>query len=181
MEKIEAYKEILSVLKRHDELLKDDYQIDIKGGIINRIKLQEISAEFGIELKADCNPNWCKVSEYAGIGIYGEDHNRTISWSDDGEQPDNERLYVINFPTGAYIFGGSYPNATFKAFFEELKSYKPKYTDTTNKGLYFTSETARHVHKDFSDILAKYEALVGGELKAKRIEALAAELERLQA
>ena len=180
MEKIEAYKEILNVLKKHDELLSDDYQIDIKDRITNRIRLQEISAEFGIELKSDCNPSWCKVSEYAGIGIYGEDHNRTISWLDDGEQPDNERLYAIRFPTGAYIFGDSYPTKTFKMFFDELKSYQPKYTDTHNSCLYFTDETAKHVHKDFSSIISKHRKLVGDELKAKKITSLKEELEKLQ-
>jgi len=180
VEKIDAYKEILKVLKKHDELLKDDFQIDIKGRLAARITLQEISAEFGIDLKSNCDPGWCKVSEYASIGMYGEGNNRTVSWSDNGEQPENERLYVINFPTGPYIFGGEYPEKTFKAFFDKLKSYGPKYTDTHNKGLYFTSETARHIHKDFSDILATYNCLVDDELKAKKIKSLKAELEKLK-
>lgn len=181
MTKIEAYKEILKVLKKHDDLLEDDYKIDIKGELINRISLQEISAEFGIELKnKNYNSDWCKLAEYQYIGLYGEDHNRTISWSDDGSQPENERLYIIIFPTGAYIFGDSYPTNTFKMFWDELKSYGPKYTDTANHNMYFTAENAKHVHKEFNSVFNKHKSLVGEELRVKKIEALKDQLAKLQ-
>jgi len=71
------------------------------------------------------------------VGWWGEKYGRHISWSDDGKQPEDELLLVISFPTGAYIFGDDYPTEFFKEFFQELKTYNPKYTDTTNKTLYF--------------------------------------------
>lgn len=180
MDKIDGYKEILGVLNRHKELLKDDYPVNIAGKIADRISLQEISKEFSINMKTDCNPNWCKLSDYESMGMFGSKYNRTISWSDDGEQPENERLYVISFPTGAYIFGGSYPVNTFRSFFDELKGYGAKYVDTTNSNLYFTSEKASCVHRDFKVILDKHRKLVGDEVKEERIKSLEEELTKLK-
>lgn len=181
MDKINAYKEILDVIVKHDDLLKDDHPIAIKSGLINRIKLQEISEEFDIEIKDNnSNPNSFKLSEYEWISLYGDCHNRTISWSDDGNQPDNERLYVISFSTGPYVFGSGYPEKTFKKFFDELKSYKPKYSDTHNDKLYFTAETARHIHEDFNDLFNKYKNLVSDEMRVKKIDDLEIELEKLK-
>ena len=180
MNKIDAYKEILGVINKHKELLKDDYHIDIADKIADRISLQEISKEFSINMKADFNPNWCKLSKYESIGMFGEDHRRTISWPDDGAQPENERLYMISFPTGAYIFGDSYPENTFRSFFDELKGYGAKYIDTTNSNLYFASEKASCVHDDFKAIFDKYRKLVGDEVKEKRIESLEEELTKLK-
>ena len=180
MDKIDAYKEILSVLNKHKELLKDDYQIDIASKIADRISLQEISKEFSISIKYDCNPHWCKLSEYESIGMFGSEHRRTISWPDDGEQPENERLYMISFPTGPYIFGDSYPENTFRSFFDELKGYGVKYVDSRNHNLYFTSEKASCVHGDFKAIFDRHRKLVGDEMKEKRIESLEEELTRLK-
>ena len=45
MENIDAYKEILAVIEKHNALLKDDYKIDIKSELTSRISLQEISKE----------------------------------------------------------------------------------------------------------------------------------------
>jgi hypothetical protein len=176
----DAYKEILDVLDRHKELLRDDYSIDIYSRIEARIKLEEISQDFSIELKRDGNPNWCELSEYETIGIYGEEHNRLISWSDDGSQPENERLYQISFPTGAYIFGGAYPQNTFQAFFEELKSHKPKYIDSANHSLYFTSGNAMRVHGKFKEIFEKYRLDVAQEVKDQKVKALEHELASLK-
>ena len=180
MNNTDAYKEILSILEKHQELLKGDHQVDIAGKLKNRIKVQELSDEFGINLPPDSNPTWCRLGEYAAIGLFGEEYNRTISWSDDGEQPNNERLYRICFPTGAYIFGQSYPTNTFELFFEELKSYNPKYTDSHNSTLYFTKDTAKAVHENFKAIFDKYRDTVSDEVKEQKIESLKQELSRLE-
>ena len=180
MNKINAYKEILGVLGKHKELLKDDYKIDIASEVNNRIRLQEISEEFGISMKNDCNPNWCKLSGYESIGMSGSEHNRTISWADNGLQPENERLYMISFPTGPYVFGDSYPENTFRSFFDELKGYGAKHVDTKNSNLYFTSEKASCVHDNFKAIFDKYRKLVGNENKEKRIKSLEEELIKLK-
>jgi hypothetical protein len=180
MNKINAYKEILTVLDKHAGLLEEDYFVNIRHRIANRINLQEISEEFGITLGHDCDPGWCRLSEYEFIGMYGSKYNRTISWSDDATQPENERLYMISFPAGPYIFGGDYPEKTFKAFFDELKSYGPKYSDTHNKNLYFTSAIARNVHENFNDIFKKYKSIADIEVKQKKIKKLKEELASLE-
>jgi hypothetical protein len=180
MDKIDAYREILDVLNKHRDLLKNDHQIDIKDRVVDRISLQKISKEFGINIGSDCNPGWCKISEHECIKLYGSEHNRTISWPDNGNQPENERLYQISFPTGAYIFGRQYPENTFKMFFDELKGYEPKYIDSANNCLYFTSENAKCVHENFKPIFDKYAGLVDEELKAKKIESLKKELSKLE-
>ena len=180
MNKINAYKEILGVLDKHKKLLKDDYTIDIASKINDRILLQEISEEFGISIKSDCNPNWCKLSEYESIGVFGKDHRRTIGCSDNGKQPKNERLYSISFSTGPYIFGGSYPENTFRSFFNELKGYGAKYIDTINSKLYFTSENASLVHNDFKSIFDKHRKLAANEEKEQRVKLLEEELTKLK-
>jgi len=178
--KLKAYKDILKVLDKHSEVVKGDHRIDISSQIRDRIKLQEISKEFGININADASPNWIKLSEFSSIGVYGAASGMSISWSDDGTQPESERLYVISFPTGAYIFGQDYPTGTFKAFFQELKDFGAAYTDTANSTLYFKSDAASKVHSSFNDLFKKYRLLVGEESKNKRIIALKLELDKLQ-
>jgi hypothetical protein len=180
MNKISSYKEILAVLNKHKDILDDDYEIDISAKISNRICILSVSKEFGIDIDLSSHPDWCKLSEYEAIGLFGEDHNRTISWSDDDRQPENERLYRISFPTGAYIFGESYPEITFKSFFSELKTYGYKYIDSANKCLYFTSENAKYIHENFNKIFDKYKRLVSEEMRMKKIESLREELDKLE-
>ena len=185
MNKMNAYLEILQVMSKYDEVLKDDYQIDIRDRLISRIKVAEISEEFGIDIPDDANPNWTNVGEYASIGMYGKDYNRTVSWLDGTTQPENERLYCISFPTGPYIFGdhsfgGPYLTKTFQAFFDELKTYSTKYSDSHNRALYFTKDTAAAVHEAFQGIYDKHMATVHVELKAMKVAKLKAELESLE-
>lgn len=180
MDKIDAYKEILDILDKHKELLKDDYQVCIKSKIANRISLQEISKEFGISMKNDYNPHWIELSENEHIGMFGDKHNRTIPWPDDGVQPEDERLYVISFPTGPYVFGASYPEDTFRSFFDELKGYGVKHIDSHNNNLYFTSEKAGDVHENLKSIMDKHRKLVGDEIKKQKIKSLEDELSNLK-
>ena len=159
-----------------------DSSVDIRHILKTLIQQEEISAEFGVEIPSyhGYGSDWYKLSDFQAIGLYGEDRNRTISWSDDDSQPENEWLYVICFPTGAYIFGKEYPTKTFNNFFNELKHFEPKYIDSMNHVLYFTSEKSASVHAAFPEIFRRYKALVDVELKGKRVKALQDELERLQ-
>jgi hypothetical protein len=182
MNKIEAYKAILTTVDNCIAATEIDSSVDIRHNLKLLIKLEEISSEFGVEIPSyyGYGCNWYELSDYQTIAIYGEAHSRTISCSDDGSQPENEWLYVIRFPTGAYIFGEEYPTKTFQAFFNELKQFEPKYIDSANKALYFTSEKSAAVHAAFPDILQRNKCLVDAELKEKRIKALQDELEKLQ-
>jgi len=182
MKKIEAYKAILATVDDCIAATAIDSSVDIRSNLKLLIKLEEISAEFGVEIPSyyGYGSDWYKLSDFQTIGIHGEAHRRTISWSDDDSQPENEWLYVICFPTGAYIFGQEYPTKTFQAFFNELKQFEPKYIDSANKALYFTSEKSAAVHAAFPEILQRYKGLVDAELKEKRVKALQDELEKLQ-
>jgi len=180
-EKIKAYKAILDVLTANEDHLEHD--IDVRYSLRNRIACLEISKEFGIEVDPDRHGNassYLQLTDYQFILTMGSKYNRTIFWSNDGRQPEDERLYKICFPTGAYIFGREYPQKTFKAFFDELKAYKPKYCDTANKSLYFTADKAAQVHKVFNETMDSYRALADEEVKQKKIDKMKAELEKLE-
>lgn len=175
-----AYNEILEVVGKYKDICVFDY-----GDLERKAKYHL----FGIELKEihglDINPrdiyslDWNNLRNYVSVGWFGEIYKRTISWSDNGKQPENELLLYISFPTGAYIFGDDYPVSLFQEFFQELKSYNPKYTDTTNKGLYFSMENSGKVFDEFSNILKKYNELNKVDSKKRKINLLQAELEKL--
>ena len=180
MDKKKAYTEILEVMSKHKDVLNWDSRIDLQWELENRLTLCDLEDRFGIKMKPDSNPNWTELGWSRSLGLWGIKHNRIISWSDTTEQPVDEYLYVICFPTGAYIFGKACPTETFQSFFEELKSYNPKYIDSANKALYFTSETAQAIHEDFDGIFAKHKAKVQDELKGKEIIALKEKLSKLE-
>ena len=179
MSKRAAYEELLTVFNKHKDALNGDRSIDIKDRLTSRIALDKLTESFGISINPDCTPDWCVLSEHQSIGFY-DGIKRSVSWSDDGSQPDHEHLYVIQFHTGAYIFGREYPTNTFQNFFDELKTFGPKYVDTANHGLYFTSESARAVHESFKGIFKKYADMVDDEIKQKRIEDMESELKKLK-
>ena len=180
MDKVEAYQEILDALEKHSDVFVGDYDIDIRSKLYTRIRLQEISNLFGIPVPPTSGDTYIPLSNHQSISLYGPAYNRIISWSDDGSQPEDEWLYCIIFPAGAYIYGEEYPTRAFNNFFVELKSYHPKYTDTANNALFFTYETAKDVHEAFDGIYKKHKALVDDELKKKRINKLKEELAYLE-
>ena len=180
MKQTTAYIDILEVLEKYADVIKQDHSIDIIDRVRSRIALQEISKEFGIDMKPDSNPEWIKLCEYVHIGLLGTEHNRTIAWEDNDNQPENEHLMKISFPSGPYIFSGEYPDKTFKAFFLELKSYGPKYCDTANSSLYYASDTAHKVYLNFSAIFDKYRAAVSEELRLNEIIKTEKKLEKLK-
>lgn len=181
----QAYKEILDVLKKHREICVYD---------VNEMESLAKKHLFGIELKEKYGFNveprnvksldWNRFSDYISLGLWGEKYKRTISWSDDGKQPEDELLLELSFSSGAYIFGNcsddDYPTEFFKEFFQELKAYNPKYTDTTNKNLYFSMENAGKMFNEFPAILKKYYELNKTDAKERKVKKLQAELAKLQ-
>ena len=105
-----------------------------------------------------------------------------ISWSDDERQPKNEWLLVINFSTGAYIFGNdyAYQQQLFQDFFNELKSYKPDFTDINNRNLYWKIENAKSIYDNFDKILKEYRERNKSEFNDRKIKKLEEELEKLK-
>lgn len=177
---IKAYKKLLKVAEKLKEVINDYAFIsDIEG----RLLKVELEDRFGIPLYSgrsdffsvkNVYDNWTNLNKFI--------EGKSISWSDDDRQPElNEWLFVISFPTGPYIFSGDYPEETFKAFFLELKSFGPKYSDTVNKTLYFTEETSKTVYTAFWSIFNKYKAQVQDEIKQKRKIELEEELAKLNA
>lgn len=181
MKKIEAYKKILDVVDECMARVRLDDCYDLSGRLKELIQRETLASEFGIKIDGRGSNGWYEVSMYEFLGLYGVRHGRSISWPDCGNQPDDEWLYSIQFSTGAYIFDQEYPTQTFNAFFSELKTFGPKYLDSANHALYFTSENSSAVHAAFGDVLNKYAAKVKDELRAKKIGQLKAELANLGA
>jgi hypothetical protein len=183
--KIEAYKAVLAIVKEYSAVFEEDRIVPTEGTINTVLHSLEVQERFGIPLKdlaygGSSYPVAKAHDEWTRIGLFGSE---SIGYSDDGRQPDNEWLFRIQFTTGAYSFGtydaNVYPKETFNAFFEELKTYNPKFCDTANHALYFTEETAKAVYDDFWPIFNHYKALVADEMKAKRKAELEEELAKL--
>lgn len=178
---IEAYREILQAINNNDDIASQDSGIDIRDRLESRIELEEISEEFGINItNKDAQPGRIELSYGISITMMGDDHKRTISWSDDGRQPKNERLLCVGFPTGGYIFGDEYPTKTFNAYFAELCEFGPKYKDSMNHYLYFDSSNSAIVYKAVKELYKKYQGLVKAELEEREIAALEVRLSKLK-
>lgn len=176
--KINAYKELEEVIKKYPDEFKGDYNTY---GIKETLSCLQMQERFGIPLTFRSYDQYQIVrayDEWTHIALYGPEH-RKISCLDEGEQPQNEWLYRICFTTGAYIFGDSYPEKTFNAFFNELKALGAKYSDTSNSSLYFTEENSKTVYAAFWGIFNKYKAMVADEMKEQRKKELEAELAKL--
>ena len=177
----QAYAEIIKILKKHKDVIVydvDAMEIQAKNHLFG-IELKE-KYGFNIEPKGVKSLEWVPLSRYINIGLFGKKQGRTVSWSDDGRQPENELLLYISFSTGAYIFGEDYPVDLFARFFNELKGYNPKYTDTTNKSLYYSLDNAGVVSNDFEGILKKYYEINKEDFKQRKIQKMKEELSQLE-
>lgn len=176
-----TYNKILKDIHKSCEFLVFDYK---------DLEFKSKCHLFGIELKEKYGLNleprdirsldYYRFGEYMAIGWFGEKYRRTISWSDDGKQPDGELLLSIGFSTGAFMFGSDYPTELFKEFFQELKTYNPKYSDTVNKNLYFSMDNAGKIFNEFPEILKKYSEKNKEDFKLRKIKKMREELEKLE-
>jgi hypothetical protein len=183
----QAYSEILQTLKKYKDVCVFD---------IEDLEMKSKYHLFGIELKEvyglDIDPKkvkslqWLTFKEYLHIGWWGQKYNRTISWLNDGNQPEDELLLEISFPTGPYIFAyGSgfnqeYPQEFFQKFWNELKSFNPDYGDDHNNGLFWKIENAKGIFNAFDSILDKYYNLNKEDVKQRRIRAMKDALDKLE-
>jgi hypothetical protein len=183
---ISAYQEILQVLQKNSEFIKKDRQINIIDNIEARLSLLHVLDLFQLDIIippfASNTKEWISINEYSRLGLYGENTDRRIPWEDEDKKPDNEWLYLLTFPSGAYLFGKTYPLQLFDRFFDVLKTYGPKYIDSRNHTLYFDHTTAKNIHQDFNNILKNYKQLYQeeNEEKLKRIAELEQELRQLK-
>ena len=176
-----AYNEIFKAMKKHKDICVfdiDDLEIKSKLHLCGL----ELKEKYGlnVDVKQVRSFNWIECGEYVHIGWYGNKHNRTVSWPDDGKQPIDEQLVSFKFSTGAYIFGDDYPTELFQKFFLELKSFNPDYSDSHNHCIYFKVERAKDVFNSFNDILKKYYEINKEDAKKRRIEKMKADLLKLE-
>jgi hypothetical protein len=188
MELKKAYTEVLQVCEKHSEISKSDYYFNDLANMANlargHIMLINWHVEYGIKLehKNEYLVNkYFKHDEHCAFSYYVDEQNY-IAWSDDDRQPSSEWLFVISFPTGAFIFGGDYEynQEAFKQFFTELKSFDPDYSDTANKTLYWKLDNAQEIFYEFNGILKKYTELVRANYNAIQVAKLKKEIEKLE-
>lgn len=144
-----------------------------------QIHLQE---EYGIFVDRIDYIHNIQIDDFRRIfyfGDFGESGNY-ISWSDDDNQPKNELMLVLTFPTGPYMLSGEYFKNIFDLFFDELKAFGPKYTDSHNHKLYFSIESASLINNEFNSILKKYREIAKVEYLKQKAKKLAEELAKLE-
>ena len=181
MTKIEAYSKIIKVINSTIKDIRDSPKLNnIRHELEELILVEELTEAFGIEIKYMSGSNYVKLGSVAVISLMGEKYGRTIPWSDDGKQPTNEWLLKISFPEGAYVFGDDYQTETMGKFFNELKSFEPKYVDTVNNSLYFSSDKAKVVYEAYEGIYKKYCQIAVDNRKDSRIAKLKKQLEDLE-
>jgi hypothetical protein len=183
-----AYKQILKLINKHKDLITFDIE-QLEKKAKDHLFFLQLKEEYGFNLDPkQHNMPYNKYynnfnSEYKSISWWGDKHpDRKISWSDDGKQPENEWLFKLSFSTGAYSLGSDYDGQQelFQQFFNELKTYSPKYLDTTNKSLYFSLDNAGKIFNEFDSILKKYVKLNQEDYKRRQIIKMEKELEKLK-
>jgi hypothetical protein len=181
------YFEMMKALKKYKGLCVFDVdELERKSKI--HIYGLELKEKYGLNIKPEkINAiDYNSFGEFKKVGWFGEKYRRTISWSVDGRQPNDELLFTVSFPTGAFIFGdGSmfnkdYPTDFFKKFWLELKTYKPDYIDEVNHGLYWKIENAKDAFNSFDDVLGKYHELNREDIKQRRIQKMKEDLAKLE-
>jgi len=180
-----AYKEINTVLNKYKDITR--YNIDV---LIHESKLHLFGAKLKFDYGYNIDPkrltslDYNRFGDYMFIEMWNDNSNRMISWSDDGRQPKDELLLKISFPTGPYIFSyknnRDYPKEIFDKFFNELKSFKPKYTDTTNNNLYYSIENGARVFNSLNNIINKYEKLYAKEYNKEKLKKMEEDIKKLK-
>lgn len=151
---------------------------EIKSKIKEMIIMYDYHDNYGIDIKDIEKVDIDKIifkSRYGNICI--RKFNKILNCE---EQPKNELLMSYSFPTGPYIFDGTYYfRDLFATFFEELKRYKYSYLDDTNEKIYFEINEGMKLFKNYKEICEKYQKLSDEKHKEKRREELEQELSRI--
>lgn len=181
------YDDIFSTIRKYGDCVFDYDDLKRKADV--HVFYLTLKEKYGLRVANHQihSTDYNKIGDYKVIGWFGESYKRTISWSVDGRQPENELLFKVGFPTGAFIFGynkpyrnDDYPKEFFNKFFEELKSFNPDYVDDANHCLYWKIENAKEAFNSFNDVLTKYHELNKEDVKQRKIKEMEDELERLR-
>ena len=177
---IDECRALLGAVCEFSGLLDYEPDLDFRDRIRNRMMLAEVERDFGLTPQTNHFANHMKATDYSAISEWNS--NKSISWSDDGRQPDlGERLYIVSFPCGPYTLHPDYPKQAFGEFFDKLKNYGPKYSDTANNTLYFTPEKAKAVHNDLLRLIDQAREIGSREALEEKAERLRKELAQLEA
>lgn len=176
------YEALYCDLKKHSALLDEDYDLIRLSLVENKIFTCELIEDYGWAIPSCvvASREWFKLSENLTAGTFGGATNRSISWEDNGKDPDGEFLLKVFFPTGAYIFGEDYDTDFFKRFFMELQEYEPKFKDSANNSLYFSKDKAGIFLGDYDGIFKKYRDMYRAESNKRKAEKLREELKKLE-
>ena len=190
-----AYTDIKTVCEKYvtsDFMANSDFSDikDMKEKAENHLTLIDWFEKYGLEIRHTTRINgynYFKIDDYRAFSYYSnakeekiKGSGKYISCEDDNKQPNNEWLLSICFSTGAYIFGDDYPVSLFQEFWQELKSYEPKYCDTSSHNLYFSLENSEKIFSEFNGIYKKYQEKNREEFKIRKIAKLKKELEQLE-
>lgn len=178
-----AYKEMLDVFEKHSEALVGDSYLDVSDRLKMLLNWEDVFDKFGFSVHRSklYSHEYAEISQYERLSFYSKENKRQLSWPDDGNQPEKEWLYSVQFSSGAYIFSSDYPTKTFNKFFDELKSFKPKYADTVNHCLYFDETNAIDVHNNLKALFDKYKDEVADEVNQLKIDELNRQIESIRA
>ncbi len=174
------YTKLLKLMKENKDLLNWDLDgLETTAKLhLRALELQELG--LNVRVSDVTSFDWIRVSDYESIAWYGSKYKRTISWLDFGDQPEDEQLYQISFPTGPFIFGSDYPTTFFQSFVKELLTYNPDYTDLNNKSFYWKVENAKEIFSSVESILTKYHDLNKEDYKQRKIAKMKEELQKLE-
>lgn len=181
MSKIQAFKDVLAVMKANEKHIKGTF-VDIIHQIEVFLPMLQELERFELPYNENMSPfqDYIEMGQYGHFSKHGAAIGRTIAWPDDDRQPEEgEWLFVITFSSGAYIFGQHYPKELFNQLFADLKEFKPKYLDSQNHYLYYSHDTAKAVYTALPDLLRLYHSRAKSE-RNDRILQLEAELKKLK-
>jgi hypothetical protein len=176
-----SYKSILRLLKKHDDVTVFDLD-DFKRKSEVHLHGLTLKETYGFDLdpiRID-STDWIRFGDNMTLYRFSPDNGRSISWPDCGNQPVDELLLCISFPTGPYIFGEDYPTEYFQKFWNELRTYNPKFIDSHNSGLYFSMDNAGKIFNEYTSIFNRYREENKEDVKQRKIIKMKEELAKLE-
>lgn len=177
----EVYDAILTISEKYKDLISFNVS-ELRSQAEKHLLGLELRDVYGLNIdpKKVYNLDYFKIGDYMSIGMWGERHRRTLSWSSDGKQPKDERLLSICFPSGAYILSEEYFEDIFNEMWEEIKSYKYSYVDNMNNNILFSLNNAKEVFNGLNSIIKTYKEKTLERIKKNRIDKLKLELDKLE-
>lgn len=151
--------------------------------ICERQLLADKLKDFNISFDDIKNTTFIRITEWRGekcIAMFGPSYPNRKILNSNIQPTEDEMLFYICFSTGAYVFGDDYDKELFNRFFEELKTYEPKYIDEVNHYVYYDLKNGVKVFKDYDKIFKKYTEEHEKRYKRNKYEQLKKEIQKLE-